>query len=337
VRLAVGSILIFMALAGRFASADHSPPTEAEVLAQLQIGPIWDKVEMDAVSLQQISEPLRRVALSTANFKHGTAFFVGIIDGNYVMATNAHVVANDIKDLLPGAIGKLTADPSGVCSTPHGYEMSLEQVRFGLQKKSFECQQLIGVWPSIELALFTIKVDAADSAFFDGLGVRFDFSGPPAPGMALATFGYGEFMNPDIALMKVAGPFCKTFSPKGEFRFMSDPDEHSSGPYQVWSFAIGCNIAWGDSGSAIVDASTGHAIGLLWTGHYPKSKSVEDPKYLDYIMADQTPEIWSQLSYGSPALKIREVLRTEVKSGKLNHLQRDSILMVIQGGGSEPL
>jgi hypothetical protein len=300
------------------ANADQYQPTEAEVLAQLQIGPTWDKVET-AKNLVNLPASLQKAALSIANFKHGTAFYVGKFNGLYVMATNAHVVSNKINDLLPERIHRLSDDPSLICTSGQTGSPT-ELVRFDLQKRTFECDKLIGVWPSIELSLFSIKVSAADDSFFDNIGVKLDFATPPMRGRRLIAFGYGEFMNPgesDVALMETAGPFCKTFSRSGELRLMNDPDEHNPGPYKVWSFAVGCNVAWGDSGSPVLDKSTGKAVGVIWTARYPKGTDVKNAMALETMISNQPLEVWSQLSYASPAIKIREVLRAELKEGKL--------------------
>ena len=308
------------------ANADQQQPTEMEVLNQLQIGPSWDKVEA-AKTLASLPLALQNAALSIANFKHGTAFFLGKFNGRYVMATNAHVVANKMDDLLPRKIQKLSEDPSSICSSGRAGSPT-ESVRFGLQKKSFECEGLIGVWPSIELSLFSIKVNAADSAFFDNIGVMFDFGKPSVQYERLITFGYGEFMNPgepDIALMETAGPFCKTFSPSGEFRFMKDPDEHNPGPYKVWSFAVGCNVAWGDSGSPVFDKVNGKVVGVLWTARYPKIADVKNAVALEAMISAQSEDVWSQLSYASPAPKIRDVLLDELAEG---HITEDNALVI---------
>ena len=301
------------------AYADQHQPTEAEVLNQLQIGPKWDKVEAAKI-LAGLTSNLQKAALSIANFKHGTAFYVGKFNGRFVMATNAHVVANKMDDLLPGKIQKLSEDPTLICSSGRAGAPT-ESVRFDLQKKSFECEGLIGVWPSIELSLFSIKVSATDTAFFDKIGVMFDFAKPSEQHEQLITFGYGEFMNPgepDIALMATAGPFCKTFSQSGDERFMKDPDEHNPGPYSVWSFAVGCYLAWGDSGAPVVDKVTGKVVGVLWTARYPKKADVKNAAALETMISAQSADVWSQLSYASPASKIQDVLRGELANAQLS-------------------
>ena len=318
-RSAIACLNLFLYFGVWSVAAHAAQPTVAEVLAQLQIGPKWDKQMLSSQSTQNVQPALRKAALSIANFKHGTAFFIGILDGHYVMATNAHVVANRVTDLLPENIDALEADPKSICYRKPGDAATIERARFDLQKKSFECERLIGVWPSIELALFTIKVDKSDTSFFNEIELAFDFANPPMQGKHLASLGYGEFMNPgepDVALMLTFGPYCKTFSPTGETRYMSDPDEHNPGPYKVWSIAVGCNIAWGDSGAPLLDPTSWRVVGLLWTASYPKIAAVHDSSYLDKTISNQSLEVWNQFSYASPSAKIREILSEDKSSNE---------------------
>lgn len=308
--------------------AEKSRPTEAEVLAQLQIGPTWDKIQINEQYFKQLSPTQKRAALSIANFKHGTAFFVGLFDDHFVMATNAHVAANDNKDLLPRNIDVLTSNPTSICTSSGNQSAVIEPVRFHLRNKSFACEQLIGVWPSVELALFTIKVDPADHDFFKGIGLKFDFANAPAEGAPLEMMGYGEFMNPgepNVALMHTMGSTCRTFSRTKDFRYMPDPDEHSPGPYNVWSFANGCSVAWGDSGSPVINSSNGRVVGLIWTARYPKTAAVKDLAFLSQIAKHQSPEVWSQLSYASPALKINAAFEEDLKDSHSRGLKQNII------------
>lgn len=317
-RFAIAGLNLFLVF-GVWSVTHAAPPTEAEILAQLQIGPKWDKQMLTEQSSKRLKPALRKAALSIASFRHGTAFFVGILDGQYVMATNAHVVANRMTDLLPENIDVLEADPKSICYRKPGDQSTLERVRFDLQKKSFECERLIGVWPSVELALFTIKVEKSDTNFFREIGLIFDFANPPVQAKHVVSLGYGEFMNSgetDVALTLTSGPYCKTFSPTGEIRYMSDPDEHNPGPYKVWSVAVGCNIAWGDSGSPLLDPISGRVVGLMWTARYPKLAAMQDSAYLDKTLSNQSPEVWTQFSYASPSVKIREVLSLEKSSNE---------------------
>ena len=101
-----------------------------------------------------------------------------------------------------------------------------------------------------------------------------------------------------------------------DFTLMGDPDELNPGNYRAWSFAHTCDAGHGDSGSAYVDRSTGRMIGLLWTGRVPKKAEMRSSVYLEQLMNQQGPEVWTQLNYGVPAAKIAEKMRELLAQGK---------------------
>jgi hypothetical protein len=98
---------------------------------------------------------------------------------------------------------------------------------------------------------------------------------------------------------------------------MGDPDDLNPGPNKVWSFANGCDVSHGDSGSAMFNRNTGEIVGLIWTGRIPKDASVQKSDYLREILDENnSKEIWQQLSYAVPAEKIKDVLTQELEAGK---------------------
>jgi hypothetical protein len=118
---------------------------------------------------------------------------------------------------------------------------------------------------------------------------------------------------------------CKVFSPTQDFRLMPDPDALNPGTYDAWSFANGCDVSHGDSGSAMVDRKTGRPVGLIWTGKIPKSPQVQSSRYLAELAAGQSEEIWTELSYAVPASKIKEVLLSALSEGSVS--PEDSALL----------
>lgn len=92
-----------------------------------------------------------------------------------------------------------------------------------------------------------------DEAVMRDAARPFDFTTPLKPGQMLATAGYGRGDNPRGELVGNEDSDCKVFSKENDFRFMRDPDELNPGEDLVWSFAHGCDVSHGDSGSAIVD------------------------------------------------------------------------------------
>ena len=100
---------------------------------------------------------------------------------------------------------------------------------------------------------------------------------------------------------------------------MRDPDDLNTGPNKVWSFALGCEVSHGDSGSSIVNRLTGEVIGIIWTGRIPKAERVQRTSHLDLILDENDQdEIWGQLSYAVPAEKIKDFLINDIEANKFN-------------------
>src|SRR5690606_2483014 len=93
------------------------------------------------------------------------------------------------------------------------------------------------------------------------------------------------------------------------FRFMADPDTINPGPYRAWSFAHGCDISHGDSGSAFFSRESGEMIGIVWTAATPKDPLIRTRDYLDSLRPTDEA-IWTKLGYTVPALKIGEFLKS---------------------------
>ena len=290
----VGLALVFSLFGvASLARADLQLPFAGADIRTYQIGSEWGKLPVPPDSLKDRTPVFRRAALATARFGGGTAFYLGVIDGQPLMATNHHV--------LPTAAGcaKRPAD-------------------FPIFGKNFPCLKWIGAWTDIDLALFTIEVKStADLDLLAGVAANFKFNAEFRPGQELLTIGFGVAGNPKRELMANADADCKVFSAAGEFRFMADPDSISPSPTRTWSFANGCDVSHGDSGSAMVDRQTGSVLGIIWTGRIPKDPAIQDSKLLDQILSAQDERLWTELSYAVPAPKIREFMESELAQGRL--------------------
>jgi hypothetical protein len=252
-------------------------------LARLQIGPSWNKFAVNPAALASFSPSLRKVALSTASFNEGTAFYIGKFNGKHVMATNTHVLLE--KDR---ACRQATAN-------------------FSLLRARFRCQKILSFLTDIELALFSIETTAADDPFFQRLGAELEIRNPVAANSPLFTVGHGGFQNPRNSLTFSSNGYCRTFSSTATPVYLPDLDSSDKLPYKVWSFAVGCNASWGDSGSPVVDPRTGKVLGLLWTSKFPKDQKMRDANYLNTILTSGDAVIWKQLTYASSLMKFREV------------------------------
>ena len=122
---------------------------------------------------------------------------------------------------------------------------------------------------------------------------------------------------------------CKVFSGENEFRFMADPDDLNTGSYKAWSFANGCDISHGDSGSAMIDRESGDVVGIIWTGKIPKSNRVQNSQYLEQLISNPNEEIWKELSYAVPAQKIGQYLNDLLDSNELSRVNSEIVSAII--------
>lgn len=275
--------------------------TVMQLSRDYQIGNEWGKKPVTAAQLSSSSPEFVRAATATASYGGGTAFYLGKFNGQHVMGTNHHV------------------QPSMRC---RGH------ASFQVLAKNYACVQVLGHWTAIDFALFTIEVPAADEANLISIGKNFNFDRPLVAGQPLLTIGHGVADNPRRRLVANQDSDCKVFS--DEYRFMADPDEFNPGTYQAWSFANGCDVSHGDSGSAMVDRLTGEPVGIIWTGRIPKNPEAQDSAKIDEWLRTQSPEIWKQLSYAVPVAKIREILREVVAGDSMDRKSADTIREIIR-------
>lgn len=272
---------------------------------EYRLGDEWGKKPVNAADLDKAPASFRRAALATARVGGGTSFYLGKFNGRLVMATNHHV--------MPDASG-----------------CSFSRVRFPLLNVVASCESFLGSWDEIDLTLFTIRAaNAADEAKLQGVAGNFRFNDDIQKGEKLLTAGFGVAENPTGVLMLNQDSDCYVFSPNAEYRLMADPDQLNPGTYRAWSFAIGCDVSHGDSGSAIVDRANGNVVGIIWTGRIPKSAAAQTTRYLNDIFQKQDAAIWEELSYAVPAKKMGEVLTRVTESNELAPDARATVKAVL--------
>ncbi len=271
-----------------------------------QIGSEFGKHPVTNRDLENATPAFRRDALATARVGGGTTFYLGKFNGKHVMATNHHVL-EDGSDCLGN------------------------RVSFPLLNVHATCKDFFGSWPEIDLALYVIDVPAQDEAKLAAVAGNFAFHKEIRQGENLLTIGFGISQNPTGELMGNQDSDCKVFSNTGDYHLMGDPDSFNPADYKAWSFANGCDVSHGDSGSAMVDRETGEVVGIIWTGKIPKDAKVQDSKYLENMLATNSGEIWTELSYAVPAAKIGEFLDKLVRDGNsLTREARETIMAVLQ-------
>lgn len=268
-----------------------------------QIGDEWGKKPITAADLAD-SPQLLRAAQATAQLGGATGFYLGRFNGQAIVATNHHVCPT-----LDACVGR--------------------SARFPLLGKSLRVKKSLGTWTKVDLSLVTVQINPEDEELFASIASNFDFESPLKAGQRLFTAGFGVAENPQQRLVANQDGDCKVFSNEGEYRLMADPDELNPGTYETWSFANGCDVSHGDSGSAMVDRRTGKPIGLIWTGKIPKSPVVQSSARLQNLVGSDDPQVWTELSYGVPAAKIKEYLTGLLEDDSLPEDVRPVVAAVV--------
>ena len=250
-----------------------------------QIGTEWGKKPVSLDSIKDESEQFQRAAMATARVGGATGFYLGLYNGKHIMATNHHV--------MPG---------KNSCTN--------RSVRFPLLDITLRCEEFLGDWTDVDLALFVLSTPTAEeAAALYKVAKNFAFDHDLEKGEELITIGFGVADNPERNLVANQDSDCRVFSQDAEYRFMGDPDDFNPADYKAWSFSNGCDVSHGDSGSAMVSRKTGEPVGIIWTGRIPKDEKVQNADYLVDIYSTNSEDVWKQLSYAVPAKKIGEFLK----------------------------
>ncbi len=276
---------------GRLAIGKFSEPTAFGEIEDYQIGDIWGKLPVKEADVRTGTTALQRAARATAKygglFGGATGFYMGKFNGEHIMGTNHHVVEG---------VG---------CSN-----VTLKFPFLSDHLITAKCKRIIGHWTDIDFGLIVLDISPSDEAYFKNAGVNFAYDKKIERGTRLLTVGFGVAKNPRQKDMMVnVDDDCKVYSNTEDFRFMGDPDTINPGPYKAWSFAHGCDISHGDSGSAFFNRDTGEMIGIVWTAATPKDARVRTRTYLDHLDSSG-PEIWTKLGYTVPASKIHDHLES---------------------------
>lgn len=259
-----------------------------------RVGDEWGKRHVTRDSMKSETASFQRAALATARVGGATGFVLGRFAGELVVATNYHVMNAS-------------------------YRCRNSRVRFPLLGIEGTCERILGTWSDIDLTLFVLRTSSeADTLKLLEVAANFNFQNDVVREQKLLTIGFGTAANENRNLMANQDSDCYVFSDTGEYRFMTDPDRYNPGSYRAWSFALGCDVSHGDSGSAIVDRDTSEVVGIIWTGNIPKSSFVQNSQNLQDIFQRKDGMIWQELNYAVPAKKIGEHIQGVIAKGSLN-------------------
>ena len=278
---------------------------------QYQIGSQWSRNPVTSQTLIFTNDlHLEDAAYATGRistlWQTGTAIYLGRFYGKHLVATNSHV----LKNIPSCAIGYIAP-----------------AINFSLIGKSFRCNKLIGSWPEIDFALLELKVSQRESDFLELINpLRFDWKDPLEKGTPLLTLGHGKYKNSKAHLTENSDPFCKVFSSTGKVKKISNKNEN---PKEVYSFATGCDISNGDSGSALINRRNGKVIGMVWSTYSPKPMVYRSDSHLNNLFDNPNKDIWKYLSYGVPAKSIRGYLRNWVNNTRISSSRKRIIRLFL--------
>jgi hypothetical protein len=268
-----------------------------ENVSSYQIGDEFSRPVLRAQDIPNQTPVVRQLGFSILRVGSATGFYLTQVGDFAIIATNHHVVES-------------------------WQECRSTNVEFFALKIRGRCTEWIGTWPDLDFTLFAVRLSPGDLATIRNSGARleFDWQNPIASGDPLVTMGFGIAGNQQRTLTINQDADCKVFSAANDFRWMPDPDRFNPGPDKVWSFANGCDVSHGDSGSPILSRETGKVYGILWTGTFPKAAEIRSSANLETIRQNNDPKIWEHLTYAAPAAKILPILQQHRTSPACNQI-----------------
>ncbi|MBS1958324.1 MAG: trypsin-like peptidase domain-containing protein [Bdellovibrionales bacterium] len=281
-------------------------------ISDYRVGDVWGKHHVFESDLPAKSRVYQRMAMATGYIQvGGTGFYLGQYNGANVVATNHHVC-------------------------PTARDCVGQKIEFRLLHRVYKITKVYQSLANVDLALLEIDVPSADAPALKNIGKMFSVRKNTYRGEPLLTIGFGVGGNPQNYMMGTDDSDCKVFSGNGEYRHLADPDKYNPVGYRAWSFAHGCDISHGDSGSAMVDRNTGDIVGILWTGQIPKHKKYQKSANLDLLIKNPTSDVWTELNYAVTATKIGQYLYEQVQdNGALSGTVKSIYLKMLDAGSRE--
>ena len=281
-----------------------SDEEEIANIDDFQIGQEFGKHPFTFADLEHVPAAMK-VAHGTGYLDGGTVFFIGKFAGKLIFASNHHVC-------------------------PKAKEREGVDIDLPVLKTTAVATKLLGTWPKIDTSLLVAEMkNPKEKNILLPYAQNFDFTAKLTRGQKLVTLGFGWADNPETNLMINYDDDCIVFS--DGLRYLADPDKVDPAKYKSWSFANGCDISHGDSGSAALDRKTGKVVGIIWTGKMPKLPKARDSDYLQRIMEDRDEEeIWNELTYAVPSSKIGELFEKIIKYKKTPVLTKKVLSAVIK-------
>jgi hypothetical protein len=210
---------------------------------------------------------LKRTGRAVYRGGSGTVFIVGKLQDKWWALSNRHVFHS-----------------TSVCESA--------TLRFPVLELAARCVRRMEAWNSHDLAL--IEIAFQDNKEPDSLPFL-RLPNPPSQTLGdwIASAGFGVAGHTgSIPLTLNRDEDCRAFSSTAFDRIMGNEAVHS--------FAHGCDVSPGDSGSPIWERETGRWVGVVWSGIVPKGdlvqKSMDLLRWL--ILPEEDSQVWETLNFG---------------------------------------
>ncbi len=282
-----------------------------------QVGSSWDKhFYSEALKANSLSNSVlnkfKGIGKVTNVAGYGTGFYLGKIKGKHIVATNNHVLANNIVfnkrmsycfDDLELIKKKIKVPRLDAIRFPH-IKYTHESSKIELTGKGFRCKSFIGTWEEIDLALFEIDVSPKLEKSLAPYALSFDFSEDLPKGEPLMTAGFGKYRNKSASVLKYEiGGNCKTYADNN--RLLNYNLKSKNEKRVTWTMLIGCDASSGDSGSPIFSKDSEKIVGVLWGG---TDQLLNDDSLLNDFFKNDDERLWEIVNFAVPASEIKKFL-----------------------------
>lgn len=293
-------------------SATTVIPDEFQIGAQWSARPLNKKIVLEENNFVVAKLASNTVMVTTAANIKGTGFYLGFHNGQHLVATNAHVLTNIL-----------------------GCNISSVTLYFSVFNMAYSCKQIISTWHDIDLTIMALETNSVSDAFLNQLNpLNFAFNKDITRDKLLLTAGFGVYKNPRGELTLKADEDCRVLSETNSFNRLKNPNQRII--KKVPSFALGCDISSGDSGSPVIDRVTGDVLGIVWSTHTPKPYKIRTHSYMQELRAQANPDVWKDLAYAVPSSEIRARLLRWTETVKVSRAARDDRRTILSLLGLAP-
>lgn len=303
---------------GELSVGDYVGPNSNNEQTDFQIGASWSAQGLNTQVVTDINNfVISRGASSSVLirtiFAKGSGLYLGRFNDKHIVATNAHVLKN-----IPSC-----------AVTP-------VVIQFKLLNAAYTCEKVIGIWRDVDFAIIALRTQRGSEALLNTLNPpKIAFNRPLIKNTLVYSFGHGSYQNSSDGLTLKADDDCRIYSQDNTLRRLSDPNQNGS--RKIPSFAIGCDISPGDSGSPIMDRQSGDVYGFVWSTQTPKPITVKSSVYMERLRAENTGDVWKNLAYAIPASAIRDELLRWSERVKRSVPMRERRAAVLELLGLDPL